>query len=1770
MDKHFLGTITCVASDRLITDENGEQFYECMTQEELNAIQVSTDKNAVKSNLFYALGRMDAILSAVVGQITKNRYVEIVFAIKDGGKSIALNISNDRLNGNEVMALGLIEIGVGIGIAILAPSGVVGVVAGLIISSFVSYFLADLYLYLKDKALHLWQEAKDLANSTWQNIMSLIESDERSLEERKRDITNKVADEILNLQETPNENFIKNISQENYNDLIHLLCQQQTNAKDIHQYLEDSKCIMCNIPQQSYSPLSPQGISFPYSSIIYLTTIKALKDTLKEYLPKAKKIVLYTPNPFVSLYTSSSSYIFNSNLSFFNPHLQYLLTSKDTQQWLYDTLFSLARDNREIIVYEWGGSIEELDFKESQANKKDLDSKDTNQSTNIQKQTKTYYLSPQGQKLKEKQPYCIRVIAKESKVFTILRDFITSFNTTKEQEVFRTLEILLKDKESLEHLRQCIIKSLKEPIIESIYSLKETKDLNKEELKENVEEVFNNLLGVIEKIYKEGSAYLYKQVLLFFLEIFNLFNIQSVFKKSNALNFGESLALSSNQTLLNVLKWANSKYNYALIHPILKIFTQDLVPLFALIENTMCHNTLILDDKMLIELSSFNLNSYPKIKANLEQNLAICIKSKEAVFGHLEDSHQENQKTANLENTESKEDKQDSLKVDLRDLEVLSLKGISKGENIQIYNQDFITKALAHQMNLDNNRLFYIESPFFNSRQLAELINNTKHKTNNTSYDSKNYLIITNAPKEYNTGLHKELLENILGNKINYPNVSSKDTLPKSDKLHKAPKDYNPIIDYSQYSITIKDNEQDAFVLSLSPFLFLDKEVYDELKLTHKEYERLFLDLSNDDGNTASKYADFIHKPNTIPNLLSYYSIQEHFRALKNKEEILEKEMEYFKESMKFLQEYLDSLTRENTIKYTTITNMPHNQSTNKLQYTCFEVLLLSLTYYVIKHFYRNIQTDCQKWWEIVSNYENINIEGEIIRILPKESFIKVGNNRISLCFSKQEKQRLSQEKREVFCIEELVEYLEETNANTLTNDEIAKALDEYFSSMQNLQKDITDNQNNISIHKETNSSFESMEDNIEELSKALCEMNNKISNLQNELEDKEEKGDLRQEALVLSIDAIIKEYFPFVDYFNGDKFQIAKKLTKTIISFLSVEFREFLFNELGAIYMLGIVAISKIDIKQTRQYRHLKTAIIKERILKQQAFMQLMQMEKIKEQYQLMLTRDTNLKNLKTQDISKYKTILNIKTIQSLNIDLLKSLPQTIIQNFIERFWITQYEKSKKDYEKIKFLKLTQKYLAPYATKRMDSSMQEEISYPMPINNALFSSNFANIIIGNKLQIGEFEGKESLFIQHKDTSLQGMRTYLLNKLLAYLCLDELRGMNEQLISIDDISFFYNRDYTRELPTRPRLLKLKHTSGDIQSPNNSTKQEKEAQANFNQSQENINQNKSKEALYNEYKKMEQASNNKSDEDIPLAIEAYHRAMDYLDNLAQGDFNTYLQDDKINSSKHRDFLKDLEIIGQNNLKALYLGINEKQERKDKGMIESDFKESKKKESRNDSNSNTKNNKTNTKQSRPKLIGRLATTIVDTMMGDGEEEIQKKYESEKEEDLSNIEVVGQNGIDISLVSEYSKNILRQIAKNSNYTRVVISSTARTPRRQAEIMYNNIVNKGMQKQRNTYKQPGQRVLDVYEIQKKAGKNKEEIIQAMTNKINELGASNVSKHCADFNVVNVVDIPHSSLGANKTKFKTETQKLQNEGKITQILDENGCYHIVIPQPQN
>lgn len=150
-------------------------------------------------------------------------------------------------------------------------------------------------------------------------------------------------------------------------------------------------------------------------------------------------------------------------------------------------------------------------------------------------------------------------------------------------------------------------------------------------------------------------------------------------------------------------------------------------------------------------------------------------------------------------------------------------------------------------------------------------------------------------------------------------------------------------------------------------------------------------------------------------------------------------------------------------------------------------------------------------------------------------------------------------------------------------------------------------------------------------------------------------------------------------------------------------------------------------------------------------------------------------------------------------------------------------------------------------------------------------------------------------------------------------------------------------------------------------------------------------------------------------------------------------------------------------------------------------------------------------------------------------------------------------GKNA-DKSVVSEKSLNILREVGEQTKNYSIIITSTARDLYNQARVMYDNIVGKGMKEQRNTYKPPGQRVLDAYESAKAKGKNKNGIIKEMEAKIKEVGPSKVSRHCGDPNFVNVFDV--SQALSNPQDFKrTITSRVQT------LLDENGCYHLEINQ---
>lgn len=169
------------------------------------------------------------------------------------------------------------------------------------------------------------------------------------------------------------------------------------------------------------------------------------------------------------------------------------------------------------------------------------------------------------------------------------------------------------------------------------------------------------------------------------------------------------------------------------------------------------------------------------------------------------------------------------------------------------------------------------------------------------------------------------------------------------------------------------------------------------------------------------------------------------------------------------------------------------------------------------------------------------------------------------------------------------------------------------------------------------------------------------------------------------------------------------------------------------------------------------------------------------------------------------------------------------------------------------------------------------------------------------------------------------------------------------------------------------------------------------------------------------------------------------------------------------------------------------------------------------------------------------------------------LSKAKTTEQPKDSKVVIKFGANA-DKSVVSEKSLNILREVGEQTKNLLLTITSTARDPYNQARVMYDNIVKKGMKEQRNTYKPPGQRVLDAYESAKAKGKDKAGIIKEMEAKIKEIGPSKVSRHCGDPKVVNVFDV-HQGMSNPKDFKKTITPK------VATLLDENGCYHLEINQ---
>ncbi|MCW1353395.1 hypothetical protein AAID97_03430 [Campylobacter coli] len=1119
---------------------------------------------------------------------------------------------------------------------------------------------------------------------------------------------------------------------------------------------------------------------------------------------------------------------------------------------------------------------------------------------------------------------------------SIFDDFIKALEKSEDETTSEAMtQISKKENKGIDFLITCINEKLKTPILQKLKSFDEYQKLNEYKLNEQIELIFGELIQNIKDIYAEGYEFAYKTIINAFLNIVNIFKLKSFLTKTHPLLIASDIAFESWRVFQDISEWSENKYSYVFYNAIIKLLISDIGYIFTVFENKIHHYTLIIDDKILFDFSGFGAVNFQSSVYH-KQDLAICLKSNEEIFKDFWSANSSNFFTENPK------------------------------EEFILYKQYSIKEALKRQIPLDQNRLSYIESPYFNSIALAQIIKDLKDKKSE-SYHAKNFLIITNAPQKYNAGLHQKLTEEIFENTIIYPDTIKDEK--QNDILVKAPKDYDVMIDYSKYKINIIDNETNAFVLSLSPFVKLNYQTYQSFEDVVKEKEKLLNSITDDNPENVFQYLNFIKNPSNADKIHNYYYLQSVFYQANNKKTFLEKQKQYFQEGIECIRIYINSIIQTKQQNIGTYTGVTYSEKfVNKKNITITEVLLLALSYYVIKHFYSSIKTDYQAWWKLFTNYESIQIEEEeSVDMLPKDVFLNINEEKIPLCFSKQQKAKLTEKK--IFCIEEFVDYLEQSKDCEIDeNDE--KELEIY------LKQDSQD----------TQTQDEALKHNLEQLDALIKDEKKSSNNISDELDtltEYIEKNDIDkisynpQKTIVAMMDAFIDKFFPFADFLRGDDFKFAKQLSKTVLNFLTLEAQKALYENIGASYLLFLMTKSNIHMKKVTIHNQ-KEFDKRFKKLSKMALLELCYMQKNKNKYEAIMLVDgmtfkelknrkgfKDLTNISKKQIFRYKFNFTLKTIRNIAKESFISLPQVIITDLVNQLWITHYEKSKKEYEKLKFLNFSDKYNPPYVLMKKPTNTQEGfISYPMFINNTFISFNFTSMFTGGKLQTGGLGEKESLFVYHKDLSgTKKVRNYLLNKLFAYLCLDELRSKTGDLKIIEDIDFFNTYSYLHDLPIKPRLLKLKHEE-DFLISNHLSKTQKENIQKYNQKLQAINEDDIKKALYEEYKR---SCDNGLTENSLNPIDAYHKCMDYLEDMDNDIFNTKATNNTPDPLKHREFLRALDTIGQNNIKALYVGVNKKNENMQtqktnkKGMVAS-------------------NENKNSEEKPPKMIGRLATTII----------------------------------------------------------------------------------------------------------------------------------------------------------------------------------------------
>ncbi|TLE03158.1 hypothetical protein [Helicobacter bilis] len=1220
----------------------------------------------------------------------------------------------------------------------------------------------------------------------------------------------------------------------------------------------------------------------------------------------------------------------------------------------------------------------------------------------------------QEQILGTKQPYSLpkhitlKTYCNHDTIIKTLLDSIKESAKINTANQYENLEAMLNDIKS-ENIDKISLKKAKDAVIEHIGELPIESNLfaemMKADAKVNIEQLFNKLEQYIKQAIEDKNKDYYKNIIK---TIFNVILAIATGGGAVIILLGISAVLLS--SLMDSQDAQNNKYSY-IKNPIIEFLATELAMYIQLANTQLLSCMLIVEstqetDKKKIEfldLSGFNLY--------LENTLLSCSQSI-ALKGELMlDSPMIDipnllaQKAITLPKTQHNSIKAQMLYIHQNKTKQQNIKDVS---------------LLTHMLQAVQyfNHLAYIESPHFNSALLAEICadKNAQYPNNHTTNMAKNYLIITNAPSKYNAKLTETITQHIIGNTIkdDMNNRTKQElTLSRGGKN----KSYNTTRDYSTYRIEINKKDDEAYMVQLSPFVRAELDTIKQAYENNSRYKDLNTSLS--DAHIMDAYSwqfDSLYSQDAasfkqtiqedIDALVRTYGIkyiQSFFKTPKEIEDIIKKEEQTAKDFLTQLQYFHDDNENlDNSLL--AIFTLFYGLYVFKIHFPSF-VLKSSIAKkttssgYLFTNERDYLKVSClNETWEfyLTKAYPDYKVQ-------PPQN--------IQIAKVLQEKLLQHSSPQETELSKDFLAYLKEFMDTDIASSD-AKAFDDEIKKEIGIDKELEQELAQIKNYGEKYAKIVEQERTQEvcynsffKILGIICPfMNFAHENMIdatkhclvifiNAIEHLNKTQNLKlalHETLLTEIGGVLFLSYPttirvHIEIDGGvqdtskklnNKVDITNKIKAKLTESLKQKNKEQIQN-----FLKGF---AQVELRRTKaQIAHFeaKTAFILDSIDKDTKTLKLTAIkEKLKQTmsspkdkalidkicftYGSGKAQSHLIGELQAREVfSQVKQFYRNKVFYTLKINSSAALAGIALDIVLEYYFSTNYEAYAREYDSIMHKRYTFYYDLPYALKRVESLLEldaqnqaikkdrELTYYPMLVHSKFMSFDLQSMIYGTELCTGGLThhiGLAYLLQQNKSNVLQ---EFLLTKLLAYLIIDEKRRAKDK----QDYETHYNKQV-------PDYTFFHHKSVDSKGIITNTT------SHISLNDIRKYQVPEESSLYQEFKKRERKGE-------ASAIDAYNEALEILADYKDYFFtNTPKKNDqgkilsyKDDKNKARRLLECLNTIGQNNIKALYVGVNDENNDNNYTHHYTDADKEEKEQSQED-------------KKRPKFIGRLATTII----------------------------------------------------------------------------------------------------------------------------------------------------------------------------------------------